>query len=61
MQTLPEMNQWKVQFINRIYHVKGSRVHAQVRLKPEEGDVCFQNVVEAELAGFRTPRYATKE
>jgi len=46
---------------HKIYHVKSWRNHAKVRLKPDEGDVCFQTVVEAELAGFRKPRYATKE
>jgi len=31
-----------------------------MRLKPEEGDVCYQTVSEAELAGFRKPYYAVK-
>jgi len=43
---------------DRIYHVKGWRDHAKVRLKPEEGDKCFQTVMDAELAGFRKPHYA---
>jgi endonuclease YncB( thermonuclease family) len=38
---------------DRIYHVKGWRDHAKVRLKPEGGDTCFQAVLDAELAGFR--------
>ena len=46
---------------DRIYHVKGWRDHAKVRLKLEEGDVCFQTVSEAELAGFRKPYYAVKD
>jgi endonuclease YncB( thermonuclease family) len=36
-----------------IYHVKGGRDHAKVKLKPDEGDICFQTVSDAELAGFR--------
>jgi endonuclease YncB( thermonuclease family) len=38
---------------NKIYHVKGWRDHAEVRLKAEEGDQCFQSVFDAEMAGFR--------
>ncbi len=45
---------------DRTYHVKGWRDHAKMRLKPEEGDVCYQTVSEAELAGFRKPYYAVK-
>lgn len=44
---------------NRIYHVKGWRDHAKIRLRPEEGDKCFQTIAEAELNGFRRPRYAS--
>ena len=40
---------------DRIYHLKGWRDHAKVRLKAEEGDKCFQTVMDAELAGFREP------
>ena len=36
----------------KIYHVKGWRDHAKVRLKQEEGDVCFQTVMDAEIARF---------
>ncbi len=43
---------------DRIYHVKGWRDHAKVRLKPEEGDICFESVFDAELSGFRRPKYA---
>ena len=46
---------------DRIYHAKGWRDHAKVRLKPEEGDICFQTILDAELAGFRKPRYAVKQ
>ncbi len=46
---------------DRIYHMKGWRDHAKVWLKPEEGDKCFQSVLNAELAGFRKPRYAVKK
>ena len=46
---------------DRIYHVKGWRDHAKVRLKPEEGDKCFQSVLDAELADFRMPHYARRE
>ena len=46
---------------DRIYHVKGWRDHAKVRLKLEEGDRCFQSVSVAELAGFRMPHYARRE
>jgi hypothetical protein len=45
---------------DRIYHVKGGRDHAKVRLKAEEGDICFQTVLDAELAGFRKPHYVAK-
>ncbi len=43
---------------DQIYHVKGWRDHAKVRLKPQEGDKCFRSVLEAEIAGFRRPHYA---
>ena len=38
---------------NKIYHVKGWRDHAKVRLNSEEGDTCFRSVMDAEMAGFR--------
>ena len=38
---------------NKIYHVKGWRDHAKVRLKKEEGERCFRTVEKALLAGFR--------
>jgi len=38
---------------NKIYHIKGWRDHAKVRLKAEEGDQCFRSVFDAEMAGFR--------
>ncbi|MDA0822372.1 MAG: thermonuclease family protein [Proteobacteria bacterium] len=44
---------------DRIYHVKGWRDHSKVRLKPEEGDICFQTTAEADSAGFRKPHYAS--
>ncbi len=34
---------------NKIYHVKGWRDHAKVRLNAEEGDKCFRSVLDAEL------------
>jgi len=43
---------------DQIYHVKGWRDHAKVRLNPEEGDKCFQTIARAEAAGFRAPAYA---
>ncbi len=46
---------------NKIYHVKGWRDPAKVRLKLEEGDICFQTVLDAELAGFRRPHYADEK
>ena len=38
---------------NKIYHVKGWRDHAKVKLKAEAGDQCFRSVFDAEMAGFR--------
>ena len=46
---------------NKIYHVKGWRVHGKVRLNSEEGDRCFLTVEEALLAGFRKPEYAKEK
>lgn len=37
----------------RIYHVKGWRDHAKVRINKNEGDRCFQTAEEATAAGFR--------
>ncbi len=37
----------------KIYHVKGWRDHAKVKLKTEEGDQCFRSVFDAEMAGFK--------
>jgi len=41
---------------NKIYHVKGWRDHAKVKLKAEEGDQCFRSVFDAEMAEL-TPKY----
>lgn len=46
---------------DRIYHVKGWRDHAKVRINRNQGDRCFQNVPDAISAGFRKPRYAAEE
>ena len=45
---------------DRIYHAKGSRDHSKVQLNKNEGDICLQTVLDAELAGFRKPRYVVK-
>lgn len=38
---------------NRIYHLRGWRDYARVRLRPDEGDRCFGSESEARAAGFR--------
>lgn len=37
----------------RIYHRPGGQFHARLRLKPTEGDRCFETEQEAVAAGFR--------
>ena len=37
---------------DRIYHAKGWRDYSKVRLNKNERDICFQTVLDAELAGF---------
>ncbi|MEQ8492966.1 MAG: thermonuclease family protein [Gammaproteobacteria bacterium] len=40
----------------RIYHERTSAAYPQVRVKPHEGDRCFEDVASARAAGFRAPR-----
>ena len=40
----------------RIYHTPDSPAYDRVRIKPAEGDRCFDNVAAARAAGFRAPR-----
>ncbi|MGR8921418.1 MAG: thermonuclease family protein [Gammaproteobacteria bacterium] len=40
----------------QIYHQPGDRDYARVRIRPDEGDRCFETAAAAEAAGFRAPR-----
>ena len=37
----------------RIYHLPGGQFYERVKIKPEQGDQCFNTAVEAKAAGFR--------
>lgn len=39
----------------RIYHVRGSRHYGRVKIRPEQGDRCFDSEAAATQAGFRPP------
>lgn len=40
----------------RIYHERGSPAYPRVRIRPDEGDRCFDSPAAARAGGFRAPR-----